>query len=83
MRNNSLEAGNRAEAPELTPNRKLILTLFLLSFVAMIVGVIPWSDLGITRIATRWWWFGELSALFMVMGIVIGFVGKLGRRGHG
>jgi uncharacterized ion transporter superfamily protein YfcC len=65
----------------LTGNRKLILTLFLLSFVAMIVGVIPWSDLGISAIATRWWWFGELSVLFMVMGVVIGFVGKMGEEG--
>jgi uncharacterized ion transporter superfamily protein YfcC len=75
--------GNRdsGEAPELTGNRKLILTLFLLSFVAMIVGVIPWSDLGISAIATRWWWFGELSVLFMVMGVVIGFVGKMGEEG--
>ena len=70
-----------SEAPELTGNRKLILTLFLLSFVAMIVGVIPWSDLGITAIATRWWWFGELSVLFMVMGVVIGFVGRMGEEG--
>jgi uncharacterized ion transporter superfamily protein YfcC len=69
------------EAPELTGRRKVILTLFLLSFLAMIVGVIPWADLGVTRIATRWWWFGELSALFMVMGIVIGFVGKMGEEG--
>jgi uncharacterized ion transporter superfamily protein YfcC len=70
-----------SEAPELTGNRKLILTLFLLSFVAMVVGVIPWSDLGISAIATRWWWFGELSVLFMVMGIVIGFVGRMGEEG--
>lgn len=69
------------EVPELTGNRKLILTLFLLSFVAMVIGVIPWSDLGINAIATRWWWFGELSVLFMVMGVVIGFVGKLGEEG--
>jgi uncharacterized ion transporter superfamily protein YfcC len=69
------------DAPQLTGRRKVILTLFLLSFLAMVVGVIPWSDLGITRIATRWWWFGELSALFMVMGIVIGFVGKMGEEG--
>jgi uncharacterized ion transporter superfamily protein YfcC len=75
--------GNResGEVPELTGNRKLVLTLFLLSFVAMVIGVIPWSDLGITAIATRWWWFGELSVLFLVMGVVIGFVGKLGEEG--
>jgi uncharacterized ion transporter superfamily protein YfcC len=68
-------------APELTSRRKVVLTLFLLSFVAMVIGVIPWSDLGITAIATRWWWFGELSALFMIMGIVIGIVGGLGEKG--
>ncbi len=75
--------GNRdsSAAPELTGNRKLVLTLFLLSFVAMVIGVIPWSDLGINAIATRWWWFGELSVLFLVMGVVIGFVGKLGEEG--
>jgi uncharacterized ion transporter superfamily protein YfcC len=76
-----LGARESGEAPELTPKRKLILTLFLLSFVAMIVGVIPWSDLGITAIATRWWWFGELSILFMVMGVVIGFVSGMGEEG--
>jgi uncharacterized ion transporter superfamily protein YfcC len=76
-----LRGGETGEGPELTGRRKVILTLFLLSFLMMIVGVIPWSDLGITRIATRWWWFGELSALFMVMGIVIGFVGKMGEEG--
>ena len=76
-----LRAGEGSEAPELTARRKFILALFLLSFVMMIVGVIPWSDLGITRIATRSWWFGELSALFMVMGVVIGLVGRLGEEG--
>ncbi|HMK09854.1 MAG TPA: YfcC family protein [Anaerolineales bacterium] len=76
-----LRGGTTSETVELTSRRKLILALFLFSFVAMIVGVIPWSDLGITRIATRWWWFGELSALFMIMGIVIGLVGGLGEKG--
>lgn len=70
-----------SDAPELTGRRKTILVLFGLSFVAMIVGVIPWVDLGITAIATRWWWFAELAALFMIMGIVIGLVGGLGEEG--
>ena len=70
-----------SEPAELTSRRKLILALFLFSFVGMIVSVIPWSDLGITRITTRWWWFGEMSAWFMLMGIVIGFVGGLGEEG--
>jgi uncharacterized ion transporter superfamily protein YfcC len=74
--------GSQASATtELTTRRKLILTLFGFAFVFMIISVIPWSDLGITRITTRWWWFGEMSAWFMVMGIVIGFVGGLGEEG--
>jgi uncharacterized ion transporter superfamily protein YfcC len=74
--------GSQASATtELTTRRKLILTLFGFAFVFMIISVIPWSDLGITRITTRWWWFGEMSAWFMVMGIVIGLVGGLGEEG--
>jgi uncharacterized ion transporter superfamily protein YfcC len=76
-----LRSGESAEAPELTGRRKLILALFGFSFLAMVVGVIPWEDLGITAIATRWWWFAELAALFMLMGIVIGLVGGLGEKG--
>jgi uncharacterized ion transporter superfamily protein YfcC len=74
--------GSQAGEPtELTSRRKIILALFGFAFVFMIISVIPWSDLGITRITTRWWWFGEMSAWFMVMGIVIGLVGGLGEEG--
>lgn len=74
--------GDQAGASkELTSRHKLILALFGFAFVGMIVSVIPWSDIGITRIETRWWWFGEMSAWFMVMGIVIGLVGGLREEG--
>jgi uncharacterized ion transporter superfamily protein YfcC len=63
--------------PEMTGQRKLILILFGLAFLIMIVSVIPWSDLGITRIATRFWWFPELTALFLFFAIVIGIVGRM------
>jgi uncharacterized ion transporter superfamily protein YfcC len=53
------------------------LVLFGLAFLIMIVSVIPWSDLGITRIATRFWWFPELTALFLFFAIVIGIVGRM------
>lgn len=72
-----LRGGSQAAAPEFTTQRKVILGLFILAFVIMIYGVIPWSDLGINRIATRYWWFAELSALFLVFGIVIGIVGRM------
>ena len=76
-----LGGSSAGEIVELTTRRKVVLTLFLVAFLGMIVGVIPWSDIGITRITTRWWWFGEMSAWFMVMGIIIGFVGGLGEEG--
>lgn len=72
-----LHSGTQSEAPEFTTQRKVIVGLFILSFVIMIIGVIPWVDLGINRIATRYWWFAELSALFLVMGLIIGIVGRM------
>jgi uncharacterized ion transporter superfamily protein YfcC len=72
-----LRTDQQTEAPELTTRRKVILGLFGLAFLIMIITVIPWEDLGITRIATRWWYFAEFAALFLVFGIIIGLVGKM------
>jgi uncharacterized ion transporter superfamily protein YfcC len=58
--------------PELTGKRKLILFLFGLTFLIMIFGVIPFSDINITFIPTLGWWFGELTALFLTSAIIIG-----------
>jgi uncharacterized ion transporter superfamily protein YfcC len=63
-----------AEAPALTTRRKLVLIVFGVTFLAMIVGVIPWSDFGVHRIATRGWWFPELTALFLFGSIVMAIV---------
>jgi uncharacterized ion transporter superfamily protein YfcC len=71
----------QAGVPELTRQRKIILTVFALAFVIMIWSVIPWADLGITLIPTVGWWFAELAALFLVAGIVIGIIGRLGEEG--
>jgi len=76
-----LRKDERSEAPALTGRRKAILLLFALSFVVLIISVIPWSDLGITVIPTMGWWFGEFSALFLVAAIIIGIVGRLGEKG--
>ncbi|WP_270731171.1 YfcC family protein [Shimia sp. Alg240-R146] len=51
--------------PELTGVRKLILALFGLSFAIMIYGVVSLD-----------WWMDEMSGLFLVMSIVVWFVGK-------
>lgn len=66
------------EIPELTGTRKLILAIFGLTFLIMVIGIIPFSDLGITLIPTLGWWFGELSGLFLVSSILISVIAKNG-----
>jgi uncharacterized ion transporter superfamily protein YfcC len=56
----------------------LVLLLFFLAFIVMIIGVIPWSDLGISFPKTRWWWFPEMTASFLLFSILIGFVARMG-----
>ena len=70
------EAPGDAIAPggTLTGRHKAILVTFFLAFITMMVGVIPWSDLGITRIATHFWWFPEMTASFLFFAIVIGLL---------
>lgn len=75
--------GNDEEVIELTPRRKIIIFLFALSFIVMILGVIPWEKFGITifkntdfltGVSLGNWWFSELSIWFILMGILIGIV---------
>lgn len=63
--------------PKYTKKRKLIMKLFVLAFIIMIIGVIPFSDIGINWIPTLGWWFEELATLFMVSAIIIGLVAGL------
>lgn len=65
------------ELPELTTRRKLILGVFGLSFLILIYSVIPWNDLGLP-FPTLGWWFGELSALFMLAAVIIGLIAGYG-----
>ena len=51
-------------------------SLFVLAFVVMIYGVIPWEDLGI-GLPTLWWWFPEMTASFLFFAILIGVVGRM------
>ena len=79
----AINAGFRAEAAEdgtpavMTGRQKIVLGLFFLAFIVMIIGVVPWSDLGITRIPTKWWWFPEMTASFLLFAIAIGFAGRM------
>ena len=57
---------NSAEVVEFTPARILILLMFAATFGVMIWGV-----------SVGGWWMAEMSALFLVSSIVIGFIGRL------
>lgn len=72
-----------------TLRQKIVMVLFGLSFVVMIVGMVPWSSFGIhlfdhTGFLTRKnlgdWYFSELTAWFLLMGVVIGLVYGLKER---
>ena len=72
-----LKSSGAEAMPEFDTRRQVIMGLFILAFLIMIYGVIPWSDLGL-GLPTWEWWFGEFSALFLGFAILIGIVGKFG-----
>ncbi|NCI21586.1 YfcC family protein [Clostridium botulinum] len=49
--------------------RKLMLIIFALTFVVMIWGV-----------AYKKWWFTEMTALFLVVGIILGIISRMGEK---
>lgn len=63
--------------PKFTLKRKLVLTVFIGAFLIMMWGVLPWEDLGITFIPTMYWWFGELSGVFLTASIIVAIIGGL------
>ncbi|MGO1369780.1 YfcC family protein [Senegalia sp. (in: firmicutes)] len=74
---------DESEFPELNGKRKFILVLFALAFLIMIYGVLPLEDFGVEIIPTLGWWFPELTALFLVSAIVIGFIHAFGEEDFG
>jgi uncharacterized ion transporter superfamily protein YfcC len=60
----------------MTSRDKVILATFGLAFGLMMYGVIPWQDMGI-GLPTLWWWFPEMTALFILFAVVIGLIGRL------
>lgn len=71
------------EVLEFTTKRKVVLALFILTFIVMICGIIPWEKFGIT-IFTKTdflmgtslgnWWFSELATWYTLMAIIIGII---------
>lgn len=71
------DTGVTGEVPELTGKRKVSLVLFAVVFLIMIYAVIPFDEIGLP-LPTLGWWFGELSGLFLVGGVLIGLLYGLG-----
>jgi uncharacterized ion transporter superfamily protein YfcC len=88
--------GQRTAPKVLSRRQVAVLAIMGLTFVLMIVAVIPWASIigaehevtdpisGQTIPPNFWfelgWWFPELTALFIVSAIVIGIVGGLGEK---
>ena len=76
--------------PKLTGKQKITLILFLLTFVIMIIGFIPWGSFGIdlfekgkffstlTGLPLGEWYFQESTLWFLIMTIIIGIVNRMG-----
>jgi uncharacterized ion transporter superfamily protein YfcC len=61
--------GKGAAMVEFTPARRIILTIFAITFAIMIWGV---SSAG--------WWMGEMSALFLGSAILIGLIARMSEK---
>ena len=76
-----------AQELEYTKQHKRILSLFGITFLIMIISLIPWGEFGIT-IFEGWssiltgnnlgdWYFGDLAMWFFIMGIIIALINKI------
>ena len=88
VRTDASGSGVDLDVPRLTGRQKLVLVLFIGSFVVMIYGFIPWNDLWqegwgrdfpLPTFAS--FYFPEAAALFFVMAVVIGLIARLGEEG--
>ena len=68
---------NMEKPVEFTAKRKVIMVIFTLTFLIMIYGVIPFDEMGLP-LPVLGWWFPELSALFLVGGVIIGLIDRMG-----
>lgn len=83
--NNAKEAflHNSEEVIEFTTKRKIALSLFVFTFIVMVLGIIPWETFGVNLFAKTSfltgsslgsWWFSDLGSWFLLMSIVIGIL---------
>mgnify|MGYP000763575745 CR=1 FL=1 len=83
---NAADAGPNAT---LSGRQKGVLILFAVSFIIMILGVIPWGSFGIggfewsaflTGLPFGEWYFGEATSVFILTALACGVVGALSQR---
>jgi uncharacterized ion transporter superfamily protein YfcC len=75
---NGASVDEPASPASMSRGQLVVLALFFLAFVVMIIAVVPWADLGITRIPTKYWWFPEMTASFLLFSILIGIAARMG-----
>ncbi|GHH99584.1 YfcC family protein [Neobacillus kokaensis] len=65
----SYQTGSKLHTPDmkLETRHKWILVVFLLNFITLIVGVLKFG-----------WYIPEIGGLFLMFGIIVGIIGKLG-----
>ena len=83
--------GKLEKEVKLSGKQKITLFIFLLTFIVMIIGFIPWGEFGITFFdkitgfitgaSLGNWWFNEAALWFLLMSIIIGIVNGLGEAG--
>jgi len=82
-------SGKTTETVSMSGSQKATLWLFGLSFVIMILSLIPWGDFGIKMpvftewlVGCRWgeWYFKELQAWFTIMAIIIAIISRMSER---
>ncbi len=66
----------QGDSVAMTGRQKTVLGVFGLSFGLMMYGVIPWEDMGV-GLPTLWWWFPEMTALFILFSVIIGLIGRM------
>ncbi len=83
------EGGQQTEHSRLPKRQRFVLAVFALSFLVMVVSLIPWESLGVTifqntaqltGINLGEWYFQELQAWFLLSAILIAFVAKVPER---
>lgn len=77
------QAAAEGEPEKLSGRQSAVLGVTILTFALLVFSVIPWGSILGMEQPPAWelgWWFPELTVLFVVAAVVVGFVGGLGEK---